>query len=169
MFGKPNELRDAVVVVTGASGGVGRATARLLGERGATVALLARGERGLNAAAEDVETAGGRALPITVDMADPRAVDATLKDLTTTTAKGSTVILTYVDRAALGSDSTWHQEVAKVGEPWTFGLHPADVPGYLAARGLELKGDLSTKDVAARYHRDEPAADFYRVAWAVVR
>ena len=31
MFGKPNGLRDAVVVVTGASGGVGRATARLLG------------------------------------------------------------------------------------------------------------------------------------------
>jgi methyltransferase (TIGR00027 family) len=98
-----------------------------------------------------------------------QAVDATLRDLTKTTAKGSTVILTYVDRAALGSDSTWHQEVAKVGERWTFGFHPADVPGYLAARGLDLKGDLSTKEAAVRYHRDgEPAAEFYRIAWAVV-
>lgn len=97
-----------------------------------------------------------------------QAVDATLKDLTRVTASGSTVILTYVDRAALDSDSTWHQEVAKVGEPWTFGLHPADVPGYLADRGLDLKGDVSTQDAATRYHRDEPAADFYRVAWAEV-
>jgi methyltransferase (TIGR00027 family) len=99
-----------------------------------------------------------------------QAVDTTLRDLTTTTAKGSTIILTYVDRAALASrDTPWQQEVAKVGEPWTFGFHPADVPGYLAERGLDLNGDLSTKQAAARYHRDEPAAEFYRVAWAVVR
>jgi len=68
------DLRGAVVVVTGASGGVGRATARLLGERGACVALLARGEEGLRAAARDVEAAGGRALPISVDVADQQAV-----------------------------------------------------------------------------------------------
>ena len=39
-----------VVVVTGASGGIGRAAARLFGAQGAKVALLARGETGLNAA-----------------------------------------------------------------------------------------------------------------------
>lgn len=97
------------------------------------------------------------------------AVDATLRDLTTTTAPGSTIILTYVDRSALDNDTEWHRTVAKVGEPWTFGLHPTDVAGYLAARGLQLQGDLSTKDAAARYHRDEPAAEFYRIAWAEVR
>lgn len=78
------------------------------------------------------------------------AVDATLRDLTNTTAHGSTIILTYVDRAALDNDTEWHRTVAKVGEPWTFGLHPADVAGYLAARGLDLQGDLSTKDVPPR-------------------
>ncbi|HEX6356282.1 SAM-dependent methyltransferase [Actinophytocola sp.] len=99
-----------------------------------------------------------------------QAVDATLRDLVTTTAQGSTVILTYVDRAALGADTTWHQEVAKVGEPWTFGLDPVEVPGYLAEHGLDVRGDLSTKEAAVRYDRpDEPAAEFYRVAWAVVR
>lgn len=97
------------------------------------------------------------------------AVDATLRDLTKVTAKGSTVILTYIDRAALTSDSTWHKEVAKVGEPWTFGFDPGEVAGYLAERGLDVMGDLSTKDAATRYHRTEPAAEFYRVAWAVVR
>ncbi|WP_199430520.1 SDR family oxidoreductase [Qaidamihabitans albus] len=58
------------VVVTGASAGVGRATARLLGGRGDRVALLARGEKGLREAARDVEAAGGTALPIPLDVTD---------------------------------------------------------------------------------------------------
>lgn len=74
-----------VVVVTGASGGIGRATARLFGARQANVALLARGEIGLGAAAEEVERAGGRALPIPVDVADygqvERAAERVEKDL----------------------------------------------------------------------------------------
>ncbi|WP_268221225.1 SDR family oxidoreductase [Streptomyces sp. EMB24] len=65
-----------VVVVTGASGGVGRATARAFAARGASVALLARGEDGLEGAARDVREAGGRALPLSVDVSDAEAVDA---------------------------------------------------------------------------------------------
>jgi len=65
-----------VVVVTGASGGIGRATARLFGAEGAKVALLARGETGLNAAAEEVRAAGGQALAIPTDMADYEQVRA---------------------------------------------------------------------------------------------
>jgi NAD(P)-dependent dehydrogenase (short-subunit alcohol dehydrogenase family) len=64
------------VVVTGASGGVGRAVARAYGARSASVGLIARGEEGLAAAAEDVEAAGGRALPLPADLADAQAVDA---------------------------------------------------------------------------------------------
>src|SRR3954447_10069192 len=69
-------MGNQVIVVTGASGGVGRAVARLYGERGAQVALLARGEAGLAAAAADVEQRGGKALPIAVDTSDAEAVDA---------------------------------------------------------------------------------------------
>ncbi|MCY0904152.1 SDR family oxidoreductase [Arthrobacter sp. H14-L1] len=60
-------MLNKVVVVTGASGGIGRATAIAFGGAGAHVALLARGEQGLAGAAKEVEAAGGRALTISVD------------------------------------------------------------------------------------------------------
>ncbi|GAA3076877.1 SDR family oxidoreductase [Streptomyces olivoverticillatus] len=69
-----NRNKPSVVVVTGASGGVGRATARAFAARGAKVALLARGRTGLAAAASDVVRAGGQALQVPVDMADHLAV-----------------------------------------------------------------------------------------------
>jgi short-subunit dehydrogenase len=63
-------------MVTGASAGVGRATAIAFGREGAAVGLIARGRAGLEGAATDVERAGGRALPLQVDVADAGAVDA---------------------------------------------------------------------------------------------
>ncbi|HEX4818055.1 MAG TPA: SDR family NAD(P)-dependent oxidoreductase, partial [Nonomuraea sp.] len=63
-------LRGRVAVVTGASGGVGRAVVRELGRRGAKVALIARGTTGLGAAAVDVGVAGGSGQVYEADVAD---------------------------------------------------------------------------------------------------
>jgi NAD(P)-dependent dehydrogenase (short-subunit alcohol dehydrogenase family) len=68
-------LKGKVVVVTGASAGVGRATVRAFAARGADVALIARGRDGLEAAAREVEALGGRALVLPLDVADAAAVE----------------------------------------------------------------------------------------------
>jgi NAD(P)-dependent dehydrogenase (short-subunit alcohol dehydrogenase family) len=69
-------FRDQVVVITGGSAGLGRATAIAFGRAGAKVALLARGEEGLKSAQREVALNGGNALPVIVDVADPDAVEA---------------------------------------------------------------------------------------------
>lgn len=69
-------MTGRVVVVTGASGGVGRAVAREFGAKGDRVGLLARGELGLDGAVKDVERAGGWALAVPADVADHRQVEA---------------------------------------------------------------------------------------------
>ncbi len=64
------------VVVTGGSAGIGRATAVAFGQRGDTVAVLARGQAGLAGAVADVEKAGGQAMAIPTDVADAEQVFA---------------------------------------------------------------------------------------------
>ncbi|HSJ50743.1 MAG TPA: SDR family oxidoreductase [Actinomycetota bacterium] len=66
---------DKVVVITGASAGVGRAAARAFGDRRSKVALLARGAEGLKAARREIEGAGGRGLDLAVDVSDRAAVE----------------------------------------------------------------------------------------------
>jgi NAD(P)-dependent dehydrogenase (short-subunit alcohol dehydrogenase family) len=64
------------IAITGASAGIGRAAARMFGQRGDRVGLIARGEAGLDAAVRDVQRAGGTALAAPTDVADFAQVDA---------------------------------------------------------------------------------------------
>ena len=67
---------NRTVVLTGASAGVGRATAREFGRRGDRVALLARNREGLEAAADEIRREGGTAVAIPTDVSDPEQVEA---------------------------------------------------------------------------------------------
>lgn len=70
-----NGNKPEVVVITGASAGVGRATVRRFARERAHIALLARGRDGLEGARQEVEAAGGRALVLPTDVADADQVE----------------------------------------------------------------------------------------------
>jgi len=72
----PQRGKPEVVVITGASAGVGRATVRAFARQGAHIGLLARGRDGLEGARRDVERLGGKAIVLPVDVADAAQVEA---------------------------------------------------------------------------------------------
>jgi len=105
------------------------------------------------------------------------AVDATLT-VVGTMAPGSRVIFTYVHRDALDESGDFYginrltRDLRRLGEPWTFGLYPEQLPDYLTARGLRLMEDLGSTEYRKRYMAPRPAIvrgyEFYRVAVARV-
>jgi NAD(P)-dependent dehydrogenase (short-subunit alcohol dehydrogenase family) len=80
MRAKGTRLRHTVVI-TGASAGVGRATALEFAREGAQIGLLARGRAGLEAAKNDVEKLGGSAFVLPVDVADAEAVECAAMEI----------------------------------------------------------------------------------------
>ena len=84
------------------------------------------------------------------------AVDATL-DHIRGVASGSRLIFTYInqnvikDPGAFSSTRSVTKTLRAIGEPWTFGLDPADVPGYLNEHGMVLLSDTGSLDYRARY------------------
>lgn len=68
--------RSEVVVITGASAGVGRAAAREFGRQGASVGLISRNQQRLETAKREIEEAGGHALVLPLDVADANAMES---------------------------------------------------------------------------------------------
>jgi len=102
------------------------------------------------------------------------AVDATLRDVATF-AQGSVLLFTYVHRGILDGSVRFAgaerlgATLRRAGEPWTFGLDPAALPSYLAARRLTLVEDLGACDYRARYLGDPGRGyAFYRAVVARV-
>src|SRR3954469_20634502 len=78
-MGKMDERE--IVMITGASAGIGRATARAFAKRGAWIGLLARDRERLETAQKEIEALGGRGLVLTADVADETAVEAAAERL----------------------------------------------------------------------------------------
>ena len=78
---KKDVFKDQVVVITGASGGVGRVTAWEFAKQGAKIALMARELHQLNATAAEVKSLGGIPLPIMVDVSQSRLVDDAAEEI----------------------------------------------------------------------------------------
>ncbi len=69
------QVSPETVIITGASAGLGRATAREFAKRGARLGLLARGKDGLEATKREIEALGSTAIVVQADVADPNAVE----------------------------------------------------------------------------------------------
>lgn len=95
-------VRDAVVLVTGASSGIGAATARLCAAHGARVVLAARRAAELDALAEAIRAAGGQALAVPTDLGQRAAIDA----LVATAVAHYGRIDVLVNNAGVGGDLT---------------------------------------------------------------
>ena len=107
----------------------------------------------------------------------PEAADATFRAVAAT-APGSRLIFTYVHRGAIDGSVDFYaadrlrSTVRDVGEPWTFGLDPDELAGYLEERGLRLRSDEGADDYRRRLLGDSPrnlrGYGFYRLAVAEV-
>jgi len=106
-----------------------------------------------------------------------QAVDSTLRYVGSC-APGCRLHFTYIHRGLLDGTATFGptgglaRTLGRVGEVWTFGLDPAEVPGFLPARGLRLVEDVGSVEYRRRYFRSEGGAlvgyEFYRAVLAEV-
>ncbi|HET7505541.1 MAG TPA: class I SAM-dependent methyltransferase [Kofleriaceae bacterium] len=93
-----------------------------------------------------------------------------------TTTPGSRLVFTYVHGGLLDGSVQFPGgrrvlgNVRRLGEPWTFGLFPDEVAGFVARSGLRLREDLGADDYRRRYLGDvaAPGSAFYRIALADV-
>jgi O-methyltransferase involved in polyketide biosynthesis len=105
------------------------------------------------------------------------AVDMTLR-WCAAAAVGSTVIFTYIDKKIFDQPQAFFggakmtAMVRAVGEPWTFGLEPAQLTNFLNQRGLLLQQDVGASDYRAKYYgaaaQRMRGYEFYRIAVADV-
>jgi 3-oxoacyl-[acyl-carrier protein] reductase len=108
-------LAGKVAIVTGASQGIGRATAELLAAEGARVAICARGQEGLDRVAASIRDAGGEVLPVVADVAKPEDINR-LVGATVHAFGGVDVLVNNAGTAATGkfesiTDEAWQADL----------------------------------------------------------
>jgi NAD(P)-dependent dehydrogenase (short-subunit alcohol dehydrogenase family) len=147
-------LDGQVALVTGAGRGIGRAVARALADAGAAVALVARSEDQLAAAAAAIGAGGGRPLPVAADVRDAAAVRRAVAE-----AERRLGPITFLLNNAgtpgpfgpdweVDADAWW--ECVEVGVRGAFLCNQAVVPGMIARGGGRIVHTVSTTGTTAR-------------------
>ena len=160
-------MEQQVVVVTGASSGVGRAVARVYGRRGARVALLARNTGALEACAREIRDAGGEALVCPVDVSQPDTVDAVASRVEHTLGPIDTWVNVAMVTVFAPVKDTTAEEYRRVTEVTYLGY----VHGTLSALKRMLPRDRGTivQVGSALAYRSIPLQSAYCAAKAAVR
>ena len=160
-------LREQVVVVTGASSGVGRATARAFGRAGARVGLVARTREALENAAREIREAGGEALPLPLDVADAAAVDRAADEVVARWGR----IDTWVNDAMVSVFSPVSEMTADEYRRVTEVNYLGTVYGTLAAlRHMRRAGEGTVIQIgSALVYRSIPLQSAYCASKAAIR
>lgn len=140
------DLSNRTAVVTGASSGIGRATAKALAEEGARVGVAARSTSKLDALVEAIEADGGEALAVTTDVRDPEQVESMLS--TTHDAFGGLDIV--VNNAGVGH---WERE----------GVVDGDLEEWRTEIEVNLLGVMYGTRLAAALMRDAGSGDIVNI------
>jgi NAD(P)-dependent dehydrogenase (short-subunit alcohol dehydrogenase family) len=122
-------LREQVVVVTGASSGLGRAIARLAGERGAKVVVTARNAEALDACVAEIEHAGSEALAVPGDVTDRHQVERVVDAAAERFGRIDTYVANAIVTVYAEAERLEPEELRRVWEVNFFGV----VYGYWAA------------------------------------
>jgi NAD(P)-dependent dehydrogenase (short-subunit alcohol dehydrogenase family) len=122
-------LREQVLVVTGASSGLGRAIARLAGERGAKVVVTARNEDALANCVAEVERAGSEALAVSGDVTDQAQVERVVAEAVERFGRIDTYVANAIVTVYAEAERLEPEELRRVWEVNFFGV----VYGYWAA------------------------------------
>ncbi len=144
-------MNEKVALLSGASRGIGRALALRLAREGYAVVLLARQMQELSQLAEEIDAAGGKSLPIAVDIADEQQVEAAVQQAVETLGRIDAVINNAGVGVFKNADAISHDEWAQVMDvnvKGTFLLTKAALPHLLAGGSGHVVGIAS--DVSKR-------------------
>jgi NAD(P)-dependent dehydrogenase (short-subunit alcohol dehydrogenase family) len=130
-------LAQEVAIVTGASSGIGAATARELGRRGATVVLAARRVGELEAQARAIRVAGGEALAVPTDVADPAQVTRLVERAAATFGR--------IDVLVNNAGAAWFRPLASTPPDEVIGLLEANLVGAILLTRAVLPGMLERR------------------------
>src|SRR5438552_12325434 len=174
-------LADQVIVVTGASSGLGRAIARLAGARGAKVVVTSRSAEPLDACVREIEASGSEALAITADVAVQDEVAQVVEQAVDRFGRIDTYVANAIVTVYAETYRYEPEELRRIMDVNFFGQvygywaalpHLRESQGTfvsvqsaLASRGIPLQGGYCASKAALRNFFESAPAELAKAGW----